>query len=130
MDTIRTGNSSRDADLRNDKWLDAKKHPFITFKFQDVALPGPLEAGKPVQVRARGQFTIRGVTREEPVDATAVFLPESDETKHRHAGDLLRVRARFRIELEAYDIRTRRLIVLKVGERADVTVDAWGSTKL
>jgi hypothetical protein len=70
------------------------------------------------------------VTREEPVEVTATMLKESADTKKRAPGDLLRVRAKFQIPLEAYKINRTGALILKVGEVADVSVDAWGSTQL
>lgn len=127
--SIKTGNDTRDGHLRNDRWLDAAKSPDIIFEFKDVALPAPLANAKPVTVKAKGSFTVHGVTREEPVEVTATYLQETAETKHRAAGELLRVRAKFQLPLESYGIQRTEALVLKVGEKADVTVDAWGSTQ-
>ena len=125
--SIKTGNESRDGHLQNDRWLDAAKFPEIVFEFKDVVLPGPLEPGKPLKVTTKGKFTIKGVTREEPVEVTAMLFKESAETKNRAAGDLLRLRAKFKIPLEAYGIKRTEALILKVGEVAEVSVDAWGS---
>jgi polyisoprenoid-binding protein YceI len=127
--SIKTGNETRDGHLQNDRWLDAAKFPDIIFEFKDVALPAALEPNKPLKVQTKGQFTVHGVTREEPVEVTASFFKESAETKNRAPGDLLRVRAKFRIPLEAYGIKRTEALILKVGETADVSVDAWGSTQ-
>lgn len=129
VSSIKTGNSLRDSHLQNDRWLGAEKHPEIIFEFKDVVLPTALEPGKPVKLETKGRFTIRGVTREEPVEVTAVYFKESAETKNRAAGDLLRVRAKFRIPLEAYGIKRTEALLLKVAEIAEVSVDAWGSTQ-
>ncbi|RKH13946.1 YceI family protein [Corallococcus sp. CA047B] len=127
--SIKTGNETRDGHLQNDRWLDAAKFPDIVFEFKDVALPAPLANAKPVTVKAKGTFSIHGVTHEEPVEVTATYLQETAETKHRAAGELLRVRAKFQIPVEAYGIQRTEALLLKVGEKADVTVDAWGSTQ-
>jgi polyisoprenoid-binding protein YceI len=129
VNSIKTGNESRDEDLLNEKWLDAAKYPDLIVEFKDVALPAALEPGKPLKVQTKAQFTIHGVTREEPVEVTATLLKESADTKKRGPGDLLRVRAKFQIPLEAYKINRTGALILKVGEVADVTVDAWGSTQ-
>jgi len=129
VSSIKTGNETRDGHLRNDRWMDAAKFPEIAFEFKDVALPEPLESGKPVKIKTTGKFTIKGVTREEPVEVTAQYFKESAETKFRAAGDLLRLRAKFRIPIEAYGIKRTEAFLLKVGEYAEVSVDAWGSTQ-
>lgn len=129
VNSIKTGNETRDGHLQNDRWLDAAKYPDIIFEFKDLALPAALEPSKPLKLQAKGKFTIHGVTREEPVEVTAVLFKESAETKNRAAGDLLRLRAKFRIPLEAYGIKRTEALILKVGEVAEVSVDAWGSTQ-
>jgi polyisoprenoid-binding protein YceI len=127
--SIKTGNDIRDSDLLNERWLDAEKSPEIILEFKDVALPEALEPSKPLKVQTQGKFTIRGVTREEPIEVTAVLFKASDETKFRAPGDLLRLRAKFHIPIEAYGMKRTKALILKVGEVADVSVDAWGSTE-
>lgn len=129
VNSIKTGNESRDEDMLNDKWMDAAKYPEIIVEFKDVALSAPLESGKPLKLQTKAQFTVHGVTREEPVDITATMLKEAPETRKRAPGDLLRVRAKFQIPLDAYKINRTGVFILKVGEVADVVVDAWGSTQ-
>ncbi|MBU8897595.1 YceI family protein [Corallococcus sp. M34] len=127
--SLKTGNDTRDGHLQNDRWLDAQKYPDIVFEFKDVVLPAAPEVGKPLKVKAKGQFTVHGVTREEPVEVTATFFQETAETRNRAAGELLRVRAKFQIPLEAYGVKRTEALVLKVGETAEVSIDAWGSTQ-
>jgi len=129
VSSIKTGNEARDGHLQNEKWLDAAKYPDIIVEFKDLALPGPMESGKPVKLKTQGKFTIHGVTREEPVEVTASYMKESADTKGRAPGDLLRVRAKFQIPLEAYKINRTGALILKVAELAEVSVDAWGSTQ-
>lgn len=129
VSSLRTGNDTRDEHLRDERWLDAAKFPNIVLEFKDLELPATLEAGKPLVLKTKGRFTIHGVTREEPLEVTALLLKESAETKNRAEGDLLRVRAKFKIPLEAYGIKRTQALVLKVGEAAEVAIDSWGSTR-
>ncbi len=130
VNTIKTGNSTRDGHLQNESWLSGAKHPDIVATFKDVKIPAPLESGKPQTFPAKASFTIRGQTFEEPVTVTTLLLTESEETKNRLDGDLLRIKAKFQIPLEKYGIKRERALILKVAETAEVSVDAWGSTKL
>lgn len=128
-DSLKTGNETRDGHLKSERWLDAAKNPDIIFEFKDVQLPEALAPNKPLKVQTKGKFTIHGITREEPVEVTAVLFKESAETKNRAPGDLLRLRAKFSIPVEAYGLKRTEALVLKVGEIAEVSVDAWGSTQ-
>ncbi|HYH95349.1 YceI family protein [Hyalangium sp.] len=129
VSSIKTGNESRDGHLQNDKWLDAAKYPDIIVEFKDLALPSTLESGKPLKLQTKARFSLHGVTREEPVEITASYMKESEDTKKRAPGDLLRLRAKFQIPLESYKINRTGVLILKVAEVADVSVDAWGSTQ-
>lgn len=53
-----------DAQLRGEDWLDAERHPQMTFRSTDVVLTGPDSA------RIDGELTLRGVTRPMALDAT------------------------------------------------------------
>jgi polyisoprenoid-binding protein YceI len=130
VNTLRTGNSTRDEHLQNEKWLDAKKFPEIVMSFKDLELPAPLEPGKPIKLNTKAKFTIHGITREEPVEVTATLHKESEMTQNRLKGDLLQLKAKFNIPIDEYKIESRRAIVLKVGDTAEVKVSAYGSNKL
>ena len=57
-DSIRTGISLRDRHLRGPLFLDAARHPIITFRGGDVMR-------LPTHVTVPGSLTVRGVTRTE-----------------------------------------------------------------
>lgn len=127
--SLKTGNDQRDADMMSHTWLDATQYPDIIVEFKDMALPESLKPQKPLTVQTTAKFTIRGVTRDEPVEVTATLLKESADTKVRAPGDLLHLRATFSISIEAYGMKRNQALLLKVGEKAEGTVDAWGSTQ-
>lgn len=128
--SLKTGNGLRDEHLANDRWLDAARHPDLLFTFAGLKLPGALEPGKPVKLTVQGEFTIRGVKKMEPVEIEATWHRESELTRSRAPGELLHVAATFQIPIEAYGIQRTRALLLKVGDVAKVSVDAWGSTQL
>lgn len=127
VSSIKTGNETRDGHLQNDRWLDAAKHPDIIALFDGITLP-ELEDGKPQRVDSKVRLTVRGVTREVPVQVLITRMKESEMTRKRAAGDLLRVRAKFQVPLAEFGILRDGPLLLKVAEVADVNVDAWGST--
>lgn len=135
VDSIKTGNDTRDGHLQNDKWLDAKKNPFIEFSFKDLELPAAFLKGEPVTVKTTGDFTIHGVTKSQPVEVTIQRFAESDMTKKRLPGNLVRVKSKLQIKLPDYgvaqsDSAAKSLIGLKVGETADISIDFFGTDKV
>lgn len=81
-DSIRTGISLRDHHLRGPLFLDAARHPIITFRGGDVMR-------LPTHVTVPGSLTIRGVTRTEElrcsVDDAANGRIAADVTLSRRA---------------------------------------------
>jgi len=81
-DSIRTGISLRDRHLRGPLFLDAARHPIITFRGGDVMR-------LPTHVTVPGSLTIRGVTRTEElrcsIDDAASGRLAADVTLSRRA---------------------------------------------
>lgn len=133
VDSIKTGNDSRDGHLQNDKWLDAKKWPYLELSFKDVALQPGFKDGKTSQVvKAKGEFNVHGVKKTQEVEVKLDYMKESEVTKNRAPGNLVRVRSDFEIKLSDYNVATsdsgvKKLIGLKVGEIAQVRIDFVGT---
>jgi polyisoprenoid-binding protein YceI len=64
-DSVRTGISLRDRHLRGPLFLDAVRHPLITFRGSDVMR-------LPTHIAVPGSLTIRGVTRTEELRCAIV----------------------------------------------------------
>jgi hypothetical protein len=144
VSAIQTGVSLRDEHLREPEWLDASKHPDIVFhleRLDRVAVDrpaagptqrgtrssgdgepagerGPLRAGEPLIVRCTlvGVLSIRGVSRRVEIDdATLTYLPESPRTAAIAPGDLLAIRCRYAVPLDAFGI-THPMVGASVAE--------------
>jgi polyisoprenoid-binding protein YceI len=126
--SIRTGNRSRDGHLASDKWLDASKNPHIVFKFNGARVPASLASGEWTAIDVDGSFAIHVVTKPVKLKINASYLKESEHTKARLPGNLLRIRGKFSIRLADYGVK-RGGLVLKVGEVADVRFDFFGNNK-
>jgi hypothetical protein len=87
--SIKTGNGIRDEHLAGERWLNAAKTPKILFSFKDAQAPAFADQ-KPLSGSVKGSFTVNGVTRQETVSYTATWFKESESTKARGKGDLLR----------------------------------------
>lgn len=71
--SMKTGNDTRDDHLRSDAWLDAGKHPNITFTITSATLDGDVsESGgvKAAKLKVTGKFTLHGVTTTLTAPAT------------------------------------------------------------
>ena len=81
--------------------------------------------------RAVGDLTLHGVTKELTADFEATYILASKATAKRAPGDLVMVKASFKIALKDYDISgVRGLVGSKVGKTIDVDVSLFGSTAL
>ena len=77
-DSVRTGISLRDRHLRGPLFLDAARHPLITFRGGDIMRLAKHSIAVP------GSLTIRGVTRTEELRCTL----ESESTQRTLVGDV------------------------------------------
>ena len=126
--TMKTGNETRDGHLMNASWLDAAKHPTITFKIEGVS---DVKAnGNKATAKATGDFTMHGVTKKMTIPFEITYLPESEATKKRASGDLVMIKADFNVALKDYNVAGAQGIVgSKVGETIKVTAQLFGNTQ-
>ncbi|HEY7402894.1 MAG TPA: YceI family protein [Candidatus Angelobacter sp.] len=62
--SVDTGSGMKNSKLKSDDFFDVKKNPYITFKSTKVVQTGP------TTFEVDGDFTIRGVTRQEKLKLT------------------------------------------------------------
>jgi len=132
--SITTGITKRDEHLQNDKWLDAKKFPQLVFTVTNLEVPASLWEGGSVTLEAKGEFEIHGKKKSQMIKMQLNYLKESDQTRKRLPGNLLRVKASFPIQLKDFEIAqsdsaVKGLLGLKVGEVAEVSVDLMATDK-
>ncbi len=70
----------RDNDLRSDHFLDAQKYPTLTFKSKRI------ESAGPDKLKAVGDLTIRGVTKEVVLNIDGPSQPMKDPRGNMHMG--------------------------------------------
>lgn len=70
----------RDKDLRSDHFLDVTKYPTITFKSKQTQAAGP------DKLKAIGDLTIHGVTKEVTLDIDGPSKPVKDARGKLHVG--------------------------------------------
>jgi polyisoprenoid-binding protein YceI len=125
VSAIKTGISLRDQHMVSEDWLNAEAYPDITFAIKNVSDIKSLEDNK-VEAKVIGDFTVHGVTKETTADVTLTFLDASDQTKQRAPGDLLGVRANFKVQLSDFGINNK-IVGQKVAEVVEVGVNMVGS---
>ncbi len=123
--SIKTGIENRDEHLRTSEWLNAEAYPNISFVIKEIETINNDVSNK-LRLTVLGDFTVRGVTKQEYSDVTMEYLEESELTKTRMPGDLLGVKAKFNINLSDYGVR-HMLIGKRVSEEVEITANIIGT---
>ncbi|MBU2494338.1 MAG: YceI family protein [Bacteroidetes bacterium] len=122
---LKTGIDLRDRHLRSANWLDTDNYPFAEFVLTGISQASSkvLEDGTEVTASASGNLSIHGVTKKITAQIKLTFFKESDKTKSRIAGNLLRVSADFNIKLSDYNISIPSMVAGKVDENIKVSAN-------
>lgn len=121
VDSMKSGNDTRDEHLKGTDWLDAKQFPDITFEVTAVkVVEAPKgDAVKEAKVEVSGKFTLHGV-------ATDLTAPATLKWK----GDKVKIDTAFVVKLADYKVAGKDGVVGdKVGETIDVKVSLKGLAK-
>ena len=125
--SIRTEIEARDEDLYSERWLNAEKHPEITFKIMEVNKVMKLDDNQ-IKISVSGDFVCNGRTITIFSDFTLKYLEESELTKSRIPGDLLSIVGEFEIKLSDFGIRNA-FINSRVAEIVAIRVNMVGTNK-
>lgn len=122
---LRTGIDTRDKHLQGDKWLDAAKHPNITFKTTK------LKHKKGDQYEIEGNFTMKGKTKKVKAVATVKYVPykKKFEKMHLPKGNLVRIRTKFEIELKDFGVISSA-IPAKVADKLKIKISIMGVNEI
>ncbi len=126
-ESIQTGIEHRDKDLKSSRWLDAEDYPTISFAIKKVTNVQKLADNK-LKINLLGDFTLHGVTKEIPVEATLIYLDQNAETMKREPGDLLGVTASFKITLSNYNVQNL-VLGKRVSDEIPIKVNIVGTNK-
>jgi polyisoprenoid-binding protein YceI len=97
----------------NENYMESNKYPKATYSGKIIEIWKRPVAEKR-SVRTKGKLSVHGVVQEEMIPATMQM-----------EGGLLRVQATFKVKTDDYNIRIPRLVVQKIAQEIDVTVDAY-----
>jgi polyisoprenoid-binding protein YceI len=126
--TMKSGNATRDEHLKGGQWLDAAKHPNITFTISSIS--GVRATGNKATGTATGTFSMHGVSKQMSIPFTLTYLDESAATQKKAPGDLVMIEASFNVSLRDFKVAGAQGIVgSKVGESIAVNAKLFGSTK-
>src|SRR5580698_434241 len=64
-DSVDTGSGMKNGKLKGKDFFDVENNPLITFHSTKIVQTGPAVAGQPINFEVDGDFTIRGVTKQE-----------------------------------------------------------------
>lgn len=125
--SMNTGIELRNSHLKGANWLNEKKFPEIIFELKSVEATKQTADNK-IEFKAKGNFTLHGVTKEISSDVEAVYLDENEQTQKRAPGDLFGLRTKFKVSLSDYDV-DNAVVGKKVADAIEVTVNIVGSNK-
>lgn len=121
---MKTGIDLRDQHLRSANWLNTAKYPNAEFELTEIsgASSKSLSDTKPVKATAKGKLSIHGVTKEITAPVELTYYKETEHTKERIAGNLLKVTANFSIKLSDYKISIPSMVKDKVDQNIKISV--------
>lgn len=125
VQSMKTGNATRDRHMYGSEWLDAERYPTISFRLKRIDNPTIERNAERTIVKAiaAGDFTLHGVTKELMAAVTITYLERSDKTRSIAEGDLVLVQTSFTVSLNQFGIKGKGTIIgSRVGEQ--ITVEA------
>jgi len=123
LNDLKTGIDLRDEHLRSEMWLNTEKYPDATFMLKIISGASSLADGKKTEVQLHGTFTTHGVSKDIVAPAELTYFKESEKTKAKIAGNLLKVKAEFEIKLSDYGVSIPSMVVGKVDENIVIGVN-------
>ncbi len=128
MRTFETGLPARNQHLREKIFL-SNENPAAKFTIKRL-LKTPkkgLLSLQPVTVEVEGDLFFRGLTVSERVALRVTYMTESEKTRQRLPGNLLRAQATVSLDLGRYQIEIPDSMHLRFGPKVEVNLDAVGS---
>jgi polyisoprenoid-binding protein YceI len=110
--SVDTGSGMKNNKLKSKDFFDVENNPYITFHSTKIVQTGPAVPGQPINFELDGDFTIRGVTKQEKLTLIVYgYGTGSGEVKGTMAFDR-----------KDYGINGS-IPFIKIADRVEVTVD-------
>lgn len=134
VESLDTGLPLMNEVLRSERWLEAAKFPTVVLnlvKLLSPSTPTALKDGVPAAVEAEGTFEFHGVSKAYPIRGEIMWLRANENTARRLPGDLLRLQARFNLNLRDHGIESHlsAQTLGKVSETLTANIDLFASTE-
>ncbi|MEZ4750624.1 MAG: YceI family protein [Bdellovibrionota bacterium] len=128
MRTFDTGMLLRNEHFRT-QFLETSQYPFSTFKIDKLVQTSSskLGTGQTVLLKTEGTLKIKAVSKSIPVDLKLVFYKENKKTRERLEGNLLRISARFAVDISDFGVFWNEDLALRLTKKVRIQVDALGS---
>lgn len=129
LTTVKTGIDVRDGHMR-DQYLETAKYPKAIFELTRVveAAQTALENQKSNALLVEGNFSVHGITKTITIPLTITYYQESEQTKGKLPGDLMRIEAAWSILLSDYKITRPQFIIMKLDDKQKIDIDVFAST--
>ena len=101
-DSLHLGNPMQKEHLHSDRWLNVAKYPEITF--EAVNIKNAKTSGNVTTAEITGKMTLHGVTREITAPVKLTYLKDKLKARTGKEGDLLVIRADFKIKRSDFGI--------------------------
>lgn len=121
---------------RQAKWretlLNVQEFPGASYKVDKVVQvsTNELANGKAVNAKVSGILNLRGITRRQEMQVKLTYLPESEMTRRRASGNLLKMAASFDISLSEIKYVLPEALKGLVSNTFRITADAVGTDQL
>ena len=124
--SLHVGNPMQKEHLHSDKWLDVAKHPEITFEVESAK--NVKTQGNVTTADITGKFGLHGVTKTITVPVKMTFLKDKLKARTGKEGDLLVVRANFKIKRSDFGINPGQLED-KVSDEIELNLSIAGAAQ-
>ncbi len=131
MRSFEMGTESRQVKLR-ETLLNVQEFPTATFKAEKLenVSGNELTSGKAVSGSLVGMLSFRGVSRKEALNIRATYFPQTEWTKRRLGGNLLKLVAKFEVTLSSYKYVLPELFSGLLAPTLKVEADVLGTDQL
>jgi polyisoprenoid-binding protein YceI len=104
-DSLVVPNPIMQGHMLGEKWLNATKHPEISFAITGIS--DIKKEGDKGEAKVTGTFTLNGISKDLTVDARVNYLPGklAERSSEKTPGDLLVIRSKFEIKRSDFGIK-------------------------